>query len=127
MLIIAAILAVVAAAVAFYLFMLESLRWTDPGTVAIFQLRGTSSAAATAQLAYNLGFHNLFLAVGACLGVVLLIAGNAVAGLTLMSFSTACMLLAAVVLVLSDRRLGRLAAVQGGPAGVSLMFSLLGA
>lgn len=127
MLIIAAILAVVAAAVAFYLFVLESLRWTDPGTVAIFQLRGSGPAAATAQLAYNLGFHNLFLAVGACLGVVLLIAGNAVAGLTLMTFTTACMLLAAVVLVLSDRRLGRLAVVQGGPACVALIFCLLGA
>lgn len=125
-LIVAAILAVVAAAVAFYLFVLQSLRWTDPGTVAIFQLRGSGAAAATAQLAYNLGFYNLFLAVGACLGVVLLIAGNAVAGMTLMTFTTACLLLASVVLVLSDRRLARLALVQGGPAAASLFFSLLG-
>ncbi|MCQ1955922.1 DUF1304 domain-containing protein [Arthrobacter sp. zg-Y826] len=125
MLIAAAIFAVVAAAVAFYFFMLESLRWAEPETAAVFQLRG-ANASATAQLAYNLGFYNLFLAVGAGLGVVLLVAGNAVAGLTLMTFTTACMLLAAVVLVLSDRRLGRLSLVQGGPAALSLAFSLLG-
>ncbi|MCC9173959.1 DUF1304 domain-containing protein [Arthrobacter sp. zg-Y179] len=125
MLIAAAIFAVVAAAVAFYFFMLESLRWAEPETAAIFQLRGANSSA-TAQLAYNLGFYNLFLAVGAGLGVVLLVAGNAVAGLTLMTFTTACMLLAAVVLVLSDRRLGRLSLIQGGPAALSLAFSLLG-
>ena len=126
MLIAAAILAVVAAAVAFYFFMLESLRWTEPETTAIFQLRGSGTATATAQLAYNLGFYNLFLAVGAGLGVVLLVAGNPVAGLTLMTFTTACMLLASVVLVLSDRRLGRLALVQGGPAAFCLVFTLLG-
>ncbi|MCC3275523.1 MULTISPECIES: DUF1304 domain-containing protein [unclassified Arthrobacter] len=126
MLIAAAILAVVAAAVAFYFFMLESLRWTEPDTVAIFQLRGAGTPAATAQLAYNLGFYNLFLAVGAGLGVVLLVAGNPVAGLTLMTFTTACMLLASVVLALSDRRLGRLSLIQGGPAAFSLVFSLLG-
>ena len=125
MLITAAVFAVVAAAVAFYFFMLESLRWAEPETAAIFQLRGTNPAA-TAQLAYNLGFYNLFLAVGAGLGVVLLVAGNAVAGLTLMTFTNACMLLAAVVLVLSDRRMGRLSLVQGGPAALPLIFSLLG-
>ena len=125
MLITAAVFAVVAAAVAFYFFMLESLRWAEPETAEIFQLRG-ANAAATAQLAYNLGFYNLFLAVGAGLGVVLLVAGNAVAGLTLMTFTTACMLLAAVVLVLSDRRMGRLSLVQGGPAALSLVFSMLG-
>ncbi|WP_246165246.1 DUF1304 domain-containing protein [Arthrobacter yangruifuii] len=125
MLIAAAIFAVVAAAVAFYFFMLESLHWADPETAEVFQLP-RSNAAASAQLAYNLGFYNLFLAVGAVLGVVLLVAGNAVAGLTLMTFATACMLLASVVLVLSDRKLGRLSLVQGGPAALSLVLSLLG-
>ncbi|UWX97041.1 DUF1304 domain-containing protein [Arthrobacter zhaoxinii] len=125
MLIAAAIFAVVAAAVAFYFFMLESLRWAEPDTAEVFALRG-SNPAATAQLAYNLGFYNLFLAVGAALGVVLLFAGNAVAGLTLMTFTTACMLLASVVLVLSDRRVARLSLVQGAPAALSLVLSLLG-
>lgn len=124
MLIAAAVLALVAAAVAFYLFMLESLRWTDPGTAGIFTFRGPP--ATTAQLAYNLGFHNLFLAVGAALGVLLLVAGNPVAGLTLMTFTTACMLLASVVLVLSERTLARLSLVQGAPAGFSLVFGLFG-
>ena len=126
MLITAAVFAIIAAAVAFYFFVLESLRWVDPETIAIFKVRGADAAAATAHLAYNLGFYNLFLAVGAALGVVLLIAGNPVAGLTLMTFATASMLLASVVLVLSDRRMGRLALVQGGPAAGALVFALLG-
>lgn len=126
MLFTAAVFAVISAAVSFYIFLLETLKWTDPETMAVFRVKTSEEAAITQQLAYNQGFYNLFLAVGAALGVLLLVLGNSVAGVTLMSFSTACMALAAVVLAASDRRMVRAALVQGGPAALALLFTLLG-
>ena len=126
-LITAAVFAVIAAAIHLYIFVLESLRWTEPATMAIFKVSTPQEAAATQAMAYNQGFYNLFLAVGAVLGVVLLSAGSRVAGLTLMSFASASMFLAALVLILSDRSMARPALIQGGPALVCLAFTLLGA
>lgn len=127
MLITAAVFAVIAAAIHLYIFVLESLRWTAPATMAIFRVSTPQEAASTQTLAYNQGFYNLFLAVGILLGVVLLGAGSRVAGLTLMSFSSASMLLAALVLVVSNRNMIRPALIQGGPPAVCLAFTLLGA
>ena len=127
MLITASIFAVIAAAVHLYIFVLESLRWTDPKTMAVFRISTPQEAAATQPLAYNQGFYNLFLAVGVLLGVVLLTAGSRVAGLTLMSFASASMLLAALILVASNRTMIRPALIQGGPPAVCLAFTLLGA
>lgn len=126
MLFTAAVFAVISAAVSFYIFLLETLKWTDPETMAVFRVKTSEEAAITQQLAYNQGFYNLFLAVGAALGVLLLVLGNSVAGVTLMSFSTASMALAAVVLATSDRRMVRAALIQGGPAALALLFTLLG-
>lgn len=126
MLFTAAVFAVISAAVSFYIFLLETLKWTDPETMAVFRVKTSEEAAITQQLAYNQGFYNLFLAVGAALGVLLLVLGSSVAGVTLMSFSTASMALAAVVLAASDRRMVRAALVQGGPAALALLFTLLG-
>ena len=127
MLITAAIFAVIAAVIHLYIFVLESLRWNAPGTMKIFGIATPQDAAATQAMAYNQGFYNLFLAVSAVLGVVLLGAGSRVAGLTLMSFATASMFLAAAVLLASNRHMVRPAMIQGGPAGVALLFTLLGA
>ena len=127
MLITAAVFAVIAAAVHLYIFILESLRWSAPATMAIFRISSPQEAAYTQSLAYNQGFYNLFLAVGAVLGVVLLGAGSRVAGLTLMSFASASMFLAALVLIFSNPKMVRPAFIQGGPAAVCLAFTLLGA
>jgi len=107
----AGVLAALAGLVHVYIFVLESLRWTHPSTRRAF---GTTaeSAAATAPMAYNQGFYNLFLAVGALLGAVLL--GPAgVVGATLVVFACGSMLAAALVLVTSDRSKARAASVQG--------------
>ncbi|GAA3292670.1 DUF1304 domain-containing protein [Arthrobacter citreus] len=127
MLITAAVFAVIAAAVHLYIFVLESLRWTEPATMAVFRVSTPQEAASTQALAYNQGFYNLFLAVGVLLGVVLLTAGSRVAGLTLMSFASASMVLAALVLAASNRSMIRPALIQGGPPAVCLAFTLLGA
>ncbi|MBP3035596.1 DUF1304 domain-containing protein [Arthrobacter sp. zg-ZUI100] len=126
-LITAAVFAVIAAAIHLYIFVLESLRWTAPTTMAVFRVATPQEAAATQALAYNQGFYNLFLGVGALLGVVLLTAGSRVAGLTLISFASASMVLAALVLVISNRAMIRPALIQGGPALICLVFTVLGA
>jgi putative membrane protein len=101
-----------------YIFVLESVRWRNPSTWRIFGLRTQEEADLTAPLAYNQGFYNLFLAVGAVVGAVLLLAspfGSAphTVGFTLALFSAASMLLAAAVLLSTGRGRLRSAAVQG--------------
>jgi putative membrane protein len=111
MTVVAGVLAALAGLVHVYIFVLESLRWIHPSTRRAF---GTTveSAAATAPMAYNQGFYNLFLAVGALLGAVLLGPADTV-GTTLVVFACGSMLGAALVLVTSDRTRARAASVQG--------------
>ncbi|REJ06595.1 DUF1304 domain-containing protein [Microbacterium bovistercoris] len=114
MLIAGLILAAAAAAFHVFIFVLESLRWTEPATRRIFGVRSAEDAETMKQLAFNQGFYNLFLAVAALIGVVLVIAGQRTAGVTLTLAGTGMMLAAALVLVLSDRSKLRAAAMQGG-------------
>ncbi|GHJ39973.1 DUF1304 domain-containing protein [Streptomyces sp. TS71-3] len=105
------VFAVLAALIHVYIFVLESLRWTAPKTRAIF---GTSEdeALATRQLAFNQGFYNLFLAVMVVVGAAVDIASDATVGRTLVAAGASCMVLAGLVLLLSDRTKVRSALVQ---------------
>ncbi|QJU54826.1 DUF1304 domain-containing protein [Herbiconiux sp. KACC 21604] len=76
----ASILIGIAGLIHVYIFVLESIRWRAPSTWRVFGLRSQEEADTTAGLAYNQGFYNLFLAIGALLGVVLLLAGGGSAG-----------------------------------------------
>lgn len=113
MLITGLVLAALAAAIHVYIFVLESVRWTQPATRRIFGVRSAEDAETTRPLAFNQGFYNLFLALAGFLGVVLVIAGHTTVGATLVLAATGMMLAAALVLVLSDRTKLRAAAVQG--------------
>ncbi|HTN55753.1 MAG TPA: DUF1304 domain-containing protein [Microbacterium sp.] len=113
MLITGLVLAALAAAVHVYIFVLESVRWTEPATRRVFGVRSEADAETMKQLAFNQGFYNLFLALAAFLGVVLVIAGRETVGVTLALAATGMMLAAALVLVLADRTKLRAAAVQG--------------
>ncbi|WP_195840685.1 DUF1304 domain-containing protein [Arthrobacter sp. BL-252-APC-1A] len=126
MLVTAAIFTLVSAAIHFYFFGLESLRWTVPETMGVYGITAPQDADTTQPLAYILGFYNLFLGVGAVLGVLLLGLGNPVAGLTLISFSTACMVLAAVALLASRWPMARIAMIRGIPALLALVLTLMG-
>jgi putative membrane protein len=64
-------------------------------------------------MAYNQGFYNLFLGIGAAIGLVLYWAGAIDIGTTLVLFTTACMVLAAAVLTTTGRGYLRPALVQG--------------
>jgi putative membrane protein len=127
MLITGLILAALAGAVHVYIFVLESVRWTRPGTRRIFGVRSAEDAETMRSLAFNQGFYNLFLALAAFLGVLLVLTGARTAGLTLALAGTGMMLAAALVLVMADRTKLRAAVVQGGLPLLSVVALVLGA
>lgn len=124
MLVVSLILVGIAALIHVYIFVLESLRWTEPATRKTF---GTSEleAETTRGLAYNQGFYNLFLAVGAVIGIVFLIAGATGIGAALVFASAGSMLLASLVLATSDRTKARAAAIQGVAPGLGVIALII--
>jgi putative membrane protein len=94
----AAVFVALAGVLHVYIFVLESAWWTRPKTWKRFGLTSQAEAETTRPLAYNQGFYNLFLAVGAILGLFFYVGGSEQAGTALVLFSTASMVLAAVVL-----------------------------
>ncbi|AZG44122.1 DUF1304 domain-containing protein [Gordonia insulae] len=109
--VLAAVLALVAAAVHVYIFVLESVWWTTPRGRAVF---GTTEAQAadTRQLAFNQGFYNLFLAVIAAAGAIALLIGQPAVGAALVIAGCGSMVSAGAVLFASDRTKARPAFVQ---------------
>jgi putative membrane protein len=112
MLSVAVVLVVLAALVHVYIFVIESLQFERPSTLRAFGIK-PEEAAYMKPWAFNQGFYNLFLAIGAGAGAGLLAADRHPGGFALALFTTASMLAAALVLVGSDRRKLRGAVVQG--------------
>ncbi|RQP10673.1 MAG: DUF1304 domain-containing protein [Microbacteriaceae bacterium] len=110
---IGSVLAGIAGAVHVYIWLLESVLWTRDSTRRAFGVRTPEEAETLRVMAYNQGFYNLFLALGVLVGLVLLWSGLAVAGIVLTLFACLSMVLAALVLISSDRRMLRPALVQG--------------
>jgi putative membrane protein len=108
----ALVFAALAALLHAYIFVLESLRWTAPRTRAVF---GTTAEEAqnTKELAFNQGFYNLFLAVIAAVGIVMVVTGHRSVGAALIFASAVSMLAAALVLVVSSPEKARPAVIQG--------------
>ncbi|WP_256839002.1 DUF1304 domain-containing protein [Ornithinimicrobium faecis] len=113
MTIVAAVLVGLAALLHGYIWLMESMWWTRPAIWRRFGVRDQGTAEVIAPMAYNQGFYNLFLGVGAALGLVLFLTGADTAGRTLVLFTTGCMVLAAVVLLSSGRSYLRAALTQG--------------
>lgn len=105
--------ATVSAAIHVLFFYWESVVWKRPTTWKRFGVASQEDADASAAFAYNQGFYNLFLAVGALLGSILYGVGFRDAGFALGLFSVVCMLAAAVVLMTSGRGRVGAALVQG--------------
>ncbi len=115
-----------AALVHVWVFVLESLAWTSPRARATFRTT-PEQARATRQLAFNQGFYNLFLAVAAAAGVVVLAAGGpAAVGATLALTGAGSMVAAGSVLAASDRSMLRPALVQAGPPLLGAVALALG-
>jgi len=116
--IIATAVAALAALLHVYIFVMESIQWTQPRIWRRFGIADQAAADTTKPMAYNQGFYNLFLAIGVIIGLALFWAGGAgstaeVAGRALALFSLGSMLAAALVLVTSGAKYVRPAAIQG--------------
>lgn len=115
---IAAVFASLAAVLHVYIFVMESVQWTQPRIWKRFGVPDQSAADTLRPMAYNQGFYNLFLAVGVVLGVVLYGVGAPestarAAGLALALFALGSMVAAALVLVSGGKKYVRPALVQG--------------
>ena len=113
MAVIASIFVALAALLHGYIFLMESVWWTRPSTWKRFGVADQATADTIRPMAYNQGFYNLFLGIGAALGLVLYWAGATAAGAALVLFTTACMVLAAAVLTTTGRGYVRAALIQG--------------
>jgi putative membrane protein len=126
----ALIFTAVAALLHVLFFKLESLDWRKPRTWKTFGLKSQADADTTASLAFNQGFYNLFLAIGAATGAVVVAASDShdSIGWTLIVFACGSMLAASLVLIASGGRpFARAAAIQGVPALVAVVAALLAA
>jgi putative membrane protein len=108
-----------------YVFTLESLTWSTPKTWKTFGVASQEHADVIAPIAFNQGFYNHFLAVGALLGIALL-GINSTIGFTLMLFSAFAMVGAGVVLFFSVKTSRRAAIMQAGPPLLGVLFILAG-
>jgi putative membrane protein len=116
--ILATVVAALAALLHVYIFVMESVQWTQPRVWKRFGVADQATADATKPMAYNQGFYNLFLAIGAIIGLVLFWAGGPgtvadVAGRTLVLFSLGSMVAAALVLTTTGTKYLRAALLQG--------------
>jgi len=134
MLIAGLVFAALAALVHVYIFYIEAVTWTSPGTRAVF---GTSEdeAQTTKLMALNQGFYNLFLAVVTAVGIVLILVGHhsesassAFAGAALVFAGVGSMAAAAVVLWLSatDKKKKGGALKQGVFPVIAIVLLVLG-
>ena len=108
-----------------YIFIMESVTWTQPATWKRFGLTSQADAETTRPLAYNQGFYNLFLAVAAFAGMAAITLGQPLVGWTLIFSSCGSMLLAAIVLALTGSKYLRAAAIQGGAPLLAVVFGIL--
>ncbi len=124
--ILALVFAGLAALLHVYIFVLESVRWTQPKTWKVFGIADQQAADVTKPMAYNHGFYNLFLAVGAAIGIVFWVVNGIgdVAGRTLLIFSLGSMLAAALVLVTSGKKYLRPASIQGTLPLIGLILAI---
>lgn len=129
MLLVALIFAFLAAGLHVYIFVMESITWTTPKTRKTFNVQSLEEAKITKQLAYNQGFYNLFLAIGALIGVLMvgfsISYGSVIVGWTLLFMACGSMLLAALVLAQTGGKSIRSGIIQGTTPLLAILFGLL--
>ncbi|RZU20390.1 putative membrane protein [Kribbella rubisoli] len=118
---IAQVFVVIAGVFHLFVFAMESLLFRKPSTYRRFLVKDDTEMAAARPWAFNQGFYNLFLAVGALGGLI----WGGDKGHAIALFACACMAGAGVVLVASDRRMVRAAATQAVPPIVALVLAAL--
>lgn len=113
LLVLGAVFAGLAALIHVVIFLFESITWRAPRTWRRFGVASQEDADVVRPMAFNQGFYNLFLAIGAVVGIILLGTPAAQAGFAVTVFAVGSMLAASLVLVASSPRLARAAATQG--------------
>ncbi|MCU1689220.1 MAG: hypothetical protein JWN61_958 [Pseudonocardiales bacterium] len=123
----AQLLAVIAALLHMAFFTLESVLWMRPTVYARFGIASREQAEAIRTMAYNQGFYNLVLAIGALVGVGLAFGdGDAlVVGRTLIIFGAGAMAAAGIVLATTGPRYRQAAIVQFAPAALAVVLTAL--
>jgi putative membrane protein len=112
------VLAILAGLLHGYIWWIEAVTFERSGHK-VFGLRAADVPVAK-PWAYNQGYYNLFLGVGAVAGAVAAFAGTRW-GVPWAVLATGCMVGAALVLVLSDRTKVRSALVQGTVPALGLV------
>ena len=125
-LVLGAIFTGIAALIHLAIFVLESVLWSRPAVWKRFGVRSQEDADVMRPMAYNQGFYNVFLALGAGIGIIMIGSeGVQEAGIALAIFALLSMLLASIVLVASNPRLLRAAMVQGLAPLLGIVFLVL--
>ena len=119
------VVAVLAAVLHVYIFVMESLTWTSPRTRAVF---GTTEeeAETTKLLAFNQGFYNLFLAIVTLIGVAVALGDATAVGVALVLAGVGSMLAAAVVLLAAAPDKARAAVTQGLLPLIAIVLLVVG-
>lgn len=125
MIVLATVFVTLAAALHIAIFLMESVGWSRPTVWKRFGVASQAAADTTRPMAYNQGFYNLFLAIGAIVGLVLYGIGMHGPGLALILFTTASMTAAAIVLVTTGRGYVRPALIQGTLPLIGFVLMLL--
>ncbi|MGV8852519.1 MAG: DUF1304 domain-containing protein [Rhodoglobus sp.] len=115
-----------AALIHIMIFFMESVLWHKARVQKTFGVRTADEAAIIKPWAYNQGFYNAFLALGAGTGLVMMGSLNLwPAGIALAMFAALSMVLAAVVLITSQPKMARAAVIQGAPPLLGIIFLVL--
>jgi putative membrane protein len=132
----ALVVAAVAGLIHAWIFVLESLWFERPSVWVKFGLQSAEEARVVRGFAFNQGFYNLFLAIGVAAGIGLILAGGngalgdpglVAAGRAVAIFACASMAAAGMVLISTDRRFLRAAALQIVPGLSAVLLLLLAA
>ncbi|MCY1023639.1 DUF1304 domain-containing protein [Pyxidicoccus sp. MSG2] len=118
----AQVFALIAAAIHVLFFVMESILFSQPKVWRRFGLKSQADADVMRPMALNQGFYNLFLALGVFVGVALTYTGAVASGVAAVVFGCACMALAALVLVASNRRFFTASLVQGALPLLALLL-----
>ena len=133
MLLFGGIVAAIAGLIHVWIFLLESVWFDRPSVFGRFGLRSVEEARVVHGFAFNQGFYNLFLAIGVGLGLALMVRSGGptgtdpslfAGGRAIAMFACASMAAAGGVLIATDRRFLRAAAIQviPGLTAVVLLF-----
>ncbi|MDH6707481.1 putative membrane protein [Kitasatospora sp. MAA19] len=118
------VFAMLAAAIHLVVWPLESFLYGHPRVR--FLLTGSTADAPEVRLwRFNVGFYNLFLALGLVAGLVLLHTGHAGSGRAVITYIAAFMVAGGITLFVSEPKLWRGALGQAVPAAAILLAEAL--